>query len=368
MTDYMSTRNVVNVKLVTHPLEPPVNLTPAQIRTLRTIIANGGEMNGFAGQRGFRTNSLPPLRRRGLIESVPDCANCADADIFDHDHVCYRPLPEGTARMINCCYDRHRITDAGRAAIAEADQPALTVETPAPVAVETEAAGSAALYCRTFSATRRHVVNPCNTEKTLCGQAVSLPEIYRDDRTDQLVTAEPWMIRDLTPCQRCTKAMRTRGLVDAAPAPAPVELVTELPAPPAPLVTGGNIFVEAAALTVAIHAHQAGGWLWDEPSGEDQRAAYDLLIAAGWMYRDGMDGARRVVRLTENTRTWLASLTADDREALWAEYGVRVPADAVTSFTDPPRYPEGTPEYRAYAAELRGELAKWAAGEAPYEY
>lgn len=33
-----------------------------------------------------------------------------------------------------------------------------------------------------------------------------------------------------------------------------------------------------------------------------------------------------------------------------------------------PRFPEGTPEYEAYAAELRGELAKWSTGQAPYEF
>lgn len=32
-----------------------------------------------------------------------------------------------------------------------------------------------------------------------------------------------------------------------------------------------------------------------------------------------------------------------------------------------PRYPEGTPEYAAYAAELRAELAKWANYEPPYD-
>lgn len=33
-----------------------------------------------------------------------------------------------------------------------------------------------------------------------------------------------------------------------------------------------------------------------------------------------------------------------------------------------PQYPEGTPEYDAYVSELRTELAKFAAGEPPYEY
>lgn len=33
-----------------------------------------------------------------------------------------------------------------------------------------------------------------------------------------------------------------------------------------------------------------------------------------------------------------------------------------------PIYPEGTPEYEAYRAELRTELTKWARGDHPYEY
>lgn len=33
-----------------------------------------------------------------------------------------------------------------------------------------------------------------------------------------------------------------------------------------------------------------------------------------------------------------------------------------------PQFPEGTPKYAAYAAALRTELAKFAAGDAPYEY
>lgn len=33
-----------------------------------------------------------------------------------------------------------------------------------------------------------------------------------------------------------------------------------------------------------------------------------------------------------------------------------------------PRYPIGTPEYDAYAEELRAELRKWSAGEPPYDH
>lgn len=32
-----------------------------------------------------------------------------------------------------------------------------------------------------------------------------------------------------------------------------------------------------------------------------------------------------------------------------------------------PRYPEGTPEYEAYTARLRAELAAFVAGEPPYD-
>lgn len=47
-----------------------VKISPAQEKTLRTIAANGGEMDGYAGQKGFSVNSLPPLVRAGLIEDL----------------------------------------------------------------------------------------------------------------------------------------------------------------------------------------------------------------------------------------------------------------------------------------------------------
>lgn len=46
-----------------------------------------------------------------------------------------------------------------------------------------------------------------------------------------------------------------------------------------------------------------------------------------------------------------------------AERGEPMPPAELTG----PRCPEGTPEYAAYATELRAELAKWSAGEPPYE-
>lgn len=96
-----------------------MNLTPAQIKTLNTLIARGGEMNGFAGQKGFYCNSVRPLARMGLVENVADCASCSaeNVDIFAQGHVCDRPLPT-PSRGARMCYQRLRITDAGRAAAA----------------------------------------------------------------------------------------------------------------------------------------------------------------------------------------------------------------------------------------------------------
>lgn len=43
-------------------------------------------------------------------------------------------------------------------------------------------------------------------------------------------------------------------------------------------------------------------------------------------------------------------------------------AHAIEGTAPVPLYPKGTPEYDAYATELKAELAKWAAGEEPYPY
>ncbi len=43
-------------------------------------------------------------------------------------------------------------------------------------------------------------------------------------------------------------------------------------------------------------------------------------------------------------------------------------ANIVHDFSELPQYPEGTPEYDAYVAELKPELAKFVKGEPPYEY
>lgn len=89
----------------------PVKLSSAQLKTLRTIIANGGEMNGYAGQPRFYCNSLAPLERMGLVERIGTCG-CFSGQACTIEH---QPV---AGRSGDTCYNRHRITDAGRAAAA----------------------------------------------------------------------------------------------------------------------------------------------------------------------------------------------------------------------------------------------------------
>lgn len=95
-------------------------LSNAQVKTLRTMIARGGEMNSYAGQPDFYCNSLGPLKRMGLIESVSPCSECAEGDGRQWENeTCQRPLAgqKGGGR----CYQRVRVTDAGRCAIGTED-------------------------------------------------------------------------------------------------------------------------------------------------------------------------------------------------------------------------------------------------------
>lgn len=82
-------------------------ITNAQRKTLATIIANGGEMNGWAGQKGFYCNSVPVLTRQHLIEPVncPCGTECTATEGFT--------CPTDGQDY----YHRVRITDAGRAAL-----------------------------------------------------------------------------------------------------------------------------------------------------------------------------------------------------------------------------------------------------------
>ncbi len=88
-------------------------LTPTQIRTLRTVIRNGGEMNGYSGQPGYSCKSEPVLVRLGYLHMVGTCA-CFGQKPCDIEH---RDLFIN-GRTDRTCYDRVRITDAGRDALA----------------------------------------------------------------------------------------------------------------------------------------------------------------------------------------------------------------------------------------------------------
>jgi hypothetical protein len=91
-------------------------LSKAQIKTLRTLIARGGEMNGYAGQPGFYCNSKRPLVTAGMVEHVTQCDGCAEHGYYAEQ--CVRPL--AGQKGGNACYGRIRITEAGRAAIENA--------------------------------------------------------------------------------------------------------------------------------------------------------------------------------------------------------------------------------------------------------
>jgi len=45
-----------------------IKISNAQATTLRTISSNGGEMDGYAGQKGFYCNSVTPLAKKGFLE------------------------------------------------------------------------------------------------------------------------------------------------------------------------------------------------------------------------------------------------------------------------------------------------------------
>ena len=86
-------------------------LSKAQMDTLVTLIVNGHKMNGFAGQPGFSVRSIPTLTRLGLVEEVPNCANCDPFRNDTNNKECLRPL--AGQKGGNLCYRRVRITWAG---------------------------------------------------------------------------------------------------------------------------------------------------------------------------------------------------------------------------------------------------------------
>lgn len=90
------------------------------------------------------------------------------------------------------------------------------------------------------------------------------------------------------------------------------------------------------------------GWInWH--TADELDPAYVDENPEGWGQPDGMLGD------TEADLLHLADLAA-------------ARADGIALPIVPPTFPVGTPEYAAYAAKLRAELAKFAAGEEPYPY
>lgn len=90
-----------------------MKLTNAQTKTLRTIAANGGEMNGWAGQKGFYCLSLAPLVRMGLLEDIGTC-DCYRHEACNIEHTTLEGQREG-----HLAYGRVKLTEAARGWLTE---------------------------------------------------------------------------------------------------------------------------------------------------------------------------------------------------------------------------------------------------------
>lgn len=83
-------------------------LSNPQAKTLKTIIAKGGEVNFFGGVKGLDARAEGALLKAGLISLIGGCGNFDEAVTCEHG-----PTSDGS----NKCYRRVRITEAGRAAV-----------------------------------------------------------------------------------------------------------------------------------------------------------------------------------------------------------------------------------------------------------
>jgi hypothetical protein len=86
-------------------------LSAAQRKTLTTLVAKGGEVNGYIKQPGIDVRSLAALVTKGLLDYIGTC-ECWETDgvnpcTVDHGKV-----------DTDWCYERVRINAAGRAAHA----------------------------------------------------------------------------------------------------------------------------------------------------------------------------------------------------------------------------------------------------------
>jgi hypothetical protein len=103
-------------------------------------------------------------------------------------------------------------------------------------------------------------------------------------------------------------------------------------------------------------------WLADFDRVQTNAMDEAILTASTFDHLDAIEAALAMARwITDSqiSRQGLALLAGSLAVQEARRWGGVPPA---------PRYPAGTPEYAAYAAELYEELDKWSRGEPPYEY
>ncbi len=86
-------------------------ISAPQAKTLRAIIAMGGEVNFYAGVKGLDSRCESALIRAGFITEPVTC-DCYGGEHCNTEHA---PLPHAGGQR---CYRRTRITTEGRAAVA----------------------------------------------------------------------------------------------------------------------------------------------------------------------------------------------------------------------------------------------------------
>ena len=87
-------------------------------------------------------------------------------------------------------------------------------------------------------------------------------------------------------------------------------------------------------------------------------------VIGGWT----ADGDAAEIVLEDGQRKVAFPVTTHDGQEHTAVFDYDEQVSLTFGYGDPmPRFPQGTPEYDAYAAELRAELAKFVAQEPPYD-
>lgn len=111
------------------------------------------------------------------------------------------------------------------------------------------------------------------------------------------------------------------------------------------------------------HGKIVGGWIAMEDATVDgDQVSFKVLR------HDGPEDVARFQVGEQVPLSWGAGPKITDYALHLVSEQQRREAEARPDPSDlKPRFPEGTPEYEAYAAQLRAELAKFAAGEPPYD-